>query len=495
MENLLGVQLSNYQVGMDGLFAGNMTSQNVADLQKAMVAGQLTGRDLDGVATSGEALKVESLENTLRVLDVKESDIVLWKKVPKLPAYNTVEEYNLQESYGPDNGAFYNEAELPEENDGIYRRKSQIVKFMGTTGSVSLAMQMVSTTGGSPMQLKIQERTMWLLKKANSSLLTGNSDIIPQEYNGYYKQQEDAFNSINSYYDSEVVIDLRGKNLRDTDVEDASLSIMENNGNPNLLMGSPRILSNYVKNFYPQKLIQPNTPQVTGATMGQAVNDVMTQFGLIELGYDKMMKKATAKKLASVPTSAKAPNAPAYLAIPTLAADATNKFTGFTGDYYYAVSAVNRYGESALKDLSNTGALITVTAGNSVQLTWTDGGGAIVASGYNVYRSKKNPAGSMANTDLHLLFSVSATNFGTGYDGGAANKVWDKNRILPDTESAFVIENSLDVWSFKQLAPMMKMDLAITAPANRFMVLMFGTPILYAPRKMVKIINVGNDLT
>ena len=37
----------------------------------------------------------------------------------------------------------------------------------------------------------------------------------------------------------------------------------------------------------------------------------------------------------------------------------------------------------------------------------------------------------------------------------------------------------------------MKMDLAILSPAYRFMVLLYGTPFLYAPKKMVRLINIG----
>ena len=48
---------------------------------------------------------------------------------------------------------------------------------------------------------------------------------------------------------------------------------------------------------------------------------------------------------------------------------------------------------------------------------------------------------------------------------------------------------------FKQLAPIMKMDLALLSPAKRWMVLMYGTPILKAPRKLLRFVNVGRDMT
>ena len=62
---------------------------------------------------------------------------------------------------------------------------------------------------------------------------------------------------------------------------------------------------------------------------------------------------------------------------------------------------------------------------------------------------------------------------------------------MSDTDQAFILEKSEEILSFKQLAPLMKMDLAVIAPAYRFMVLAYGTPILYQPKKMVRFINIG----
>ena len=55
-----------------------------------------------------------------------------------------------------------------------------------------------------------------------------------------------------------------------------------------------------------------------------------------------------------------------------------------------------------------------------------------------------------------------------------------------------VLQFDNEVIEFAQLAPLMKMDLALLSPAYRFMILLYGTPLLYAPRKMVRIINIGN---
>jgi len=83
--NNLGIGLDSYaNSGNDGF--GSNSQAELSNLHKALSAGSITGRDTDGltVAGSGAPLKVESLEKSLKVLTFKESDIVVWRTIPKL---------------------------------------------------------------------------------------------------------------------------------------------------------------------------------------------------------------------------------------------------------------------------------------------------------------------------------------------------------------------------------------------------------------------------
>lgn len=485
------IQLSDYQMGSE---FGNASNNELAELMKALNAGSITGRETTDLSTaSGSPLKVESLENTLKVLTFKESDINLWKQIPKLPAYNTVEEYNQLAEYGNDRGGFNNEGELPEEEDSTYIRRAQLVKFMGTTRVISHPMQLVNTMIGDVVQREIKNGTMWILRKANKALAFGNEAMVPQEWNGLYAQHRNAFSSLANYHDSEVVIDLRGKVLREGNIETAALAIIENFGEGTLLMAPPKVLSNFVKTFHESKLISPNSPQVSAGEMGQRVVKFNSQFGAIDLSYDKFLKTDNPISTTTPATSPKAPAAVTVGGAPAPVADPQNKFANFLGDYYYVVTAVNRYGESSPTLMS--GALTTVAAGQSVNLNFADGGGAVPATSYRIYRTKVNPVGAASLQKFYPLFTINVTELANGYDGAAATLVRDRNRILPDTDAAFLIEPTTDVWSFKQLAPLMKMDLAQIGPASRFMVLLYGTPMLYAPKKKVKFINIGSDFS
>lgn len=124
----LGISLADYgsPANDDSLLFGNanVSQEELTELSKALEAGSLQGGATanQGAGFSGAPLRVESLENTLKILTFKESDIQFWKRVPKLVAYNTVEEFNQLNSYGSEGGVFNNEGELPREEDTIYTR-------------------------------------------------------------------------------------------------------------------------------------------------------------------------------------------------------------------------------------------------------------------------------------------------------------------------------------------------------------------------------------
>lgn len=494
MDSILGVSLNDYGVG--SVFGGDGSMNELAELQKAISAGDITGRDTAGrTDVPGATLKVEDVENTLKILTFKESDIKLWKKVPKLPAYNTVEEYNQQNEYGQEGGSFIGETDTPEDDSPTYTRQAQIVKFMGTVRSVSHAATLVNTFVGDMMQKEISNGTMKLLRDANKALYFADSNIIPSEFNGFRAQQVNSIGGVDLWQKSDSVIDLRGGTLTEELMEQAQLSILNHNGEGNLFMGPPSVFSSFKNSLLPNKQFYQQVGQSPEFQAGLAVNKYLGQYGPIDLDFDKFMtNNLLPKTTASIASSAKAPAAPTADATTPVATatDALSQFTNFNGDYLYAVAAINRYGISPITVLNAAGAPITVAATQSVDLKFAAGGGTSSPTGYVIYRSKKGAVlTTVADVKFYPLFNVSVAQKANGYDNGAAGLVRDRNRFIPGTEQSLLVDSTEDVWSFKQLAPLMKMDLAIISPAQRFMLLLYGTPILYAPQKMVTFINVG----
>lgn len=486
----LSINLSDYATTGNGF--GSASRESVDALNKALMAGDITGRETaNQFDASGAPLKVESLEKTLKHLTFRESDITFWKDIPKKPAYNTVEEFNQQQSYGNDRGGFNAEGELPEEEDSIYVRRAQLVKYLGTTRSVSHQMTLVNSVIGNIMQKTIKDGTLWLLRKLDQALFFGNEKLVGLEFNGFLAQQEqsDAWANRDEYLTSEHVIDMRGQALTEDAIESAANTIVENYGLATQIYTAPSVLSGFVKQFYGNKFIMPNTQALTNGIMGQRVQQFESQFGPIGLKQDIFFKKKPAKTAAADATSDKAPSAPTVAGTAVTAANAGNKSkwgADDAGNVFYAVSAFNRYGESKLTVID---AAVAVTAGGAADITITDGGGTHKASAYRIYRGYKNGKGT---DQLFPIMEVSKDDVTRGLDGAAAGSIRDLNRFIPNTDQAIVLQFDNEVIEFAQLAPLMKMDLAMLAPAYRFMILLYGTPLLYAPKKMVRIINIGN---
>jgi hypothetical protein len=489
--------LDDYQNG----FLGGQ-GEGAAELLKAMQAGQITGRDTTNLSLTQEPLKAESLEKTLKLLEFRQKDIKLLNKMPKMTAYNTVEEFLQLDSYGSARGGFYNEGELSDVEDSKYIRRSELIKYIQITGEVTMQAQMVRSYVDA-MRKEVENKVMWVTRAANTAITSGDSNLIPQEWNGLYKQHASIgtgalYADIEAYYNSTVVIDMRGKSVKQLDVEKGAVRIDANYGNVSDFFAPTTVISTISQDYFASQriMLNANSPMAYEGQFGSVAKSIATTIGDVALNADKFMKKAFSdgRLLSDSATSGKAPSAPTAGTAPALVADTTCKYAaGETGTVYYAVSSINRFGESAMTLLAASA--VTITVGSAVDLTFTGAASIIPGTAYQVYRTKVTSAGTATNEKFYPLFKVSAAELTAGYDGGAAGKVRDRGRFLPDTEEAFLTEMVDDVMSFKQLAPISKLDLAVLAMSRRFITFLFATPQLYTPKKMVRYINCAKTLT
>lgn len=475
------------------------------DIVKAIIAGSQTGRELTDTLSSGPSLKPESLDPVVKVLENKEQHIVLWKMIPKQSVYNTVHEYNQLVSYGQDVGIFMDEGESPEQTDSVYRRKAALVKYSGLQGELTQqAMLVRHADGKDPYTREVENKTLKLLTQIDTSLFVADDTMVPQEFKGLRKSHVDGIaditgsTSIDSYWDDVSVLDARGKALSDTLVEDSVQAVInERFGEASKIISNPVVFNDYVKRFHESKRVMVGNPNsaTEGATMGQKVNDIMTQFGKIDVVNDIFFDRRTPKMYNAAAISAKSPAAPVAVnnvSVATVAADTLTKFTDGAGSYHYAVSAKNKYGESAITLMNTVGHAVAVT--ESIDLTFTPGVGVYPATAYTIYRTKKDVA-DYTKAKFYPIITVSALQLAAGYDGGAAGAVRDRNRVLPETHSAMVMDTTAEMWEYIQLAATMKVDFAITTLARRFAVVNYGTTVLYAPGKISMVHNIGRDIT
>ncbi len=493
----------------NGQWSGSdmMEQVQAADILKAMEAGLQTGMQYNDVLNSGGGLKVESLDAVLKVLTNRLNQLVYYLEFPKYKIENTVHQYNQLFKYGEDISIFNTEGETPQETDTQYRRKSIITKFMGVTGQVTHPAMLVKLAGGINMYTKeVQNKTLLLQTLIDQKIVTADSSVVEEEFDGVFRQHLTGINDIyggmegksyedilDDYYGDITMINADGQVLSDAMVEDASQAVVnDRNGEIDRIVSNPAVFNQYVKQFHESKrVIVGMTGGVTGATMGQSVNNIMTQFGKVDVKNDKFFDMRTPRKWNSTPISPKAPQAPTGTVNTAVApvTDTKTKFGNHAGTYYYAVAAKNRFGESALFVLNTTAQ--AVTASQAVDLTFTAAvNDNYPAVGFVIYRTEANVA-DYKTANFYPIFELSKTQLTSGYDGASAGSVRDRNRIIAGTRSALVYFNDDQINEYVQLNDVMKMDFAITAPSRRFAILNYATPALYQPGKIARIYNLA----
>jgi len=204
---------------VDGFGAG--TQMEVDELNKALTVGADINAPVSNTPGDGFALRVESLERTLRSVTFKMENLKFWREIPKVPAYNTVEEYNLLHSVGANQDAgFIAEGQLPTEDDSTYSREYAVVKFMGTTRRVSHVASVVKPAHSAIIGQETVNGTMHLLRLLERALYYGDSDLQSLQFDGFEKMITDNSPASN-------ILDLRGGTLNADVLSDMCLTVSD----------------------------------------------------------------------------------------------------------------------------------------------------------------------------------------------------------------------------------------------------------------------------
>lgn len=480
--------MSDYNFVNFGEGYGSASAAEVADLNKAISAGAgYAGAPT--ALTGGGALQVESLDASLKSVTYEMKNIKMWPLMAKDQAYNTIEEYNRQDAFGDQGNGFIAEGDLPRSEDSSYTRQIQRVRFIGVTRELTHVYTLVRNAHGDAIAREIKSGTMRVLEivernlfdgrghYSNAGAFDGNAAILDADlkWEGLDKQirkgnadasaQAKAFTGFGLA--ESVVIDQRGSVLDEDALEDAGRIVQENFGSPNLMMLDTKSHSDLARQFYPKERI--NNMGVQNGKAGFVLQQFVSSAGAFDLVSDVFLRPK--RGVSPIADGLAAPAQPSGVAAP----NAISKFAAAdAGDYTYRATAVNKAGEG-LQSVSS--AAITVAAGDVVTITIPAVAGAYA---YNVYRSVLD-----ADSGHEYIGTVAPAAV------GAAGSMIDANHKLPGLAQAYLLTNEAECIRFKQLAPLMKMDLAIIATAYRWMQLLYGTVIAYAPRKNVILENVG----
>jgi len=454
---------------------------DVDDLKKAIDTGNYAyATSVPGDLTQGAAWQVESLDSTLRNVTFKMKNLKLWPDIAKSQAYNVVEEYNLEQAHGGDEPIFISDGGLPNENDFTVSREVAQVKFLGCRRQVTHPATLVKPAHEPLIAHQIKTGTMWILGKLERELFKADSDITALEFDGVDKQIREK--GIDSEYipgefagfgnSDEVVIDLRGEVLDEDVLEEAANNIAENFGFPSDLYLGTRQHSDLSKQFYPKERI-PQMGQADGKA-GYVLAQFVSSAGIFDLKGNvfNRPRRGPVTGVGAGPTS--------VLVTDSAEAAASEWLTAEQGDYFYAVSAI--YSASGESPAIPVAGAYTKPNNNNIDVDWT---AAVAPSGetvlaYNIFRG--------------VMDGAAGTVEFVGRVAGGTVTFRDTNAFLPGLATAYLLQQDAENLMWKQLAPLMKMDLAIVAPAYRWMQLLYGCPIIYTPRKNVVLENIGRSV-
>jgi hypothetical protein len=474
---------------MQGLEQGLVSQAEVEALNKALTAGYgYAGRPTD--LTHGGVIQTESLESTLKVVTFDMKNLKLWPAISVAKAYNLFEQYNRLTGYGDDGSPYIGEGGAGQESDSTYVRDGQRIAFFSKRRKVSHQMTLVRTTVGDVVAQQAKEGTMDLLKNVERELYWGhahftdaagdqtgatadlpvNSIAMSGLLAQILKGDRDAQFTMKDFegWGSEstsIVKDLAGASFAQDDIEDLAVRALENLGSPTQFHAEPATISTFVRQFYPQFRSEPG---LAGQTVGYDVSKVTTTAGQIDLKPNLFLRPRQRVR----PTAVNA-NAPSVGGLSIAGTSAGSGSDLSAGSYHYAMTFVNDFGESAPVF---TAAPATPTAGQVVTVAITGS----VPAGVKYYKLYRAASGAAATTAQFV------GNYRVGLSAIA-----DAGRKRPGLGEAFLLDLGTESMSFRQLAPLAKMNLAVVTTAIEFLLLMYGSLFVYAPRWNAVMRNVG----
>lgn len=476
---------------MESAYFGQTSGEQLELLQKALSTGTAGAPAAvpGAVDTPAGALRVESLESTLKTTTFRMEHIKFWRAIAKKRAFSTVEEYNVLSSYGSQASAFFDEGGLPREEDSTYDRRFQVVKFLGVTKIVTQPLLLVRSAHGDVLARETINGTMWILERLEKSLFFGNALTNSLQFNGIASQvipQNNADRSVGvtTATTAEMygggggannIIDMRGGPITEETLELASQQIADLYGRMQVLFLSTRALSDLAKTFFPKERI--HLPAPTDGVVGTPLTHFASQNGYVRLEPNVFIRPGGAPPQTA---ATGAPATPTNMALSANAPTVAGSQFDAANTYFYAVTAVGKYGEESLACAAASQAVL---AFGSIDIEWDRMAGA---SSYKIYRG-------LSATDLTLMIEVpEITTPLAGAGSDAKIQFTDLNRWLPGTSMAFGLYMDAEQGlAFKQLAPLMKVNLATLSAAIRFMILLYGVPEVYAPTKQVIFKNIG----
>jgi hypothetical protein len=450
-------------------FADNISI--LQEIQKAFEAGH----DIDiSSLTGGQAGRVQSLEETFKVITFKEEAARFWKEIPKKKVSSTVLEYARINEVA--NSVFYSEGGDVDNQDDDMDRKYDLIKYMGVKGTVTYAAKSVKMIQDAEIT-ETNNKMRSMCRGLDIGLWKGDSSINVLEFDGVFKIVKDSCKN-----PSQNVIDKRGKRITDEDVNDAVTCIKDNYGEGQLKFWmSLNAKNGYVKEKILNKTYFTNAGGDLNPTQTFRNFEVANGEGEVKTDVFLRAENPNSNRIVTAIGDAfkknhtKAPDAPT-VALTSVVTDTDYQLDD--GFYDYAVVPFNQYGEgTALEStIEHSG------GGKKSQFVITAAATGEATLGYKIYRR----SGEL--TDIRRYFLVKT------YKKTAAEiTVFDDGQYIPGTTSCALIEwDSDQTICCSQLSDMMKLPYGTRYDKKEWLQKIYVVLQVFNPNRIVVFENVGD---
>lgn len=461
---------------------GMSSPEEFAALQKALYAGY----EINPLSmVDGAAIRAEDVDNTLHITTYRDEHFRIWNDIPKLQAYSTAEQYMRLNGYGTAEGGFMTEGSLPSETTAQLTRMVAFVKYIGTRRRVTHPMMMVRTYATDPVTLENKAGAMVIARQLEWSMLFGNSKL-GHVVSG---QPSEGLEFDGLWSLAEVEVDMRNKPLTERAVNSIAQVVLDNYGMPNQMYLDYASWQDLNTGFFPKEriLIPTNDGDYTA---GVKIGSMVTQAGTIRMSPAFFLQspdlRSPLRECPTVATNTDVPEAPSAVTVGAAEGSDGDFAKSFPtgGTVSYKVTACNFNGESAGVAGNASQTLLSGDVTKHIPLTIAN---AVSPTSnnveyYNIYRADDNTSGK-----FYWIASVPAQS-----QEGSGETTWnDVNAVMPGTRVAFLGEMNPEIIHFRELSPLMKIDLAQIDTSYRWALVIYGVMVLTTPRKWVKVKNIG----
>ena len=445
----------NYRPEIGRVSGGAMGVSDVTALRKAMEADY--GTEMTGL-TGGGALRIQSLDKTLKATVQGPNHFVLFRNLRKSTATAVEDEWTEQDSIGGFFGSGFNtQSGAAPETYGNYQRRVAQVKYLNTYRQIPLILDRQNNLA-DPITLETMNGARELLSTIEWSLFEGDPSVVPTAFPGIAFQMEDL-RSVDH------VIDLNGGPLNKIDAISQASKVAWSFGNFGQI--SDAYLSAAVQGdlnigLDPAfRIALDNSPN--SVALGTHVSKIQTSWGAISTSNDvfirdeEQMVPFEIRDRVHTRIAAKNDFKPASVTLAPATGEADSKWSASrAGAYKYFVSGLNQDGES--NGVWATGGAVTVAAGGAVVITIT-ASTSRAETGYVIYRGRQDVDATDLK-DLREMIRIPANDSGT-------TVYRDICRAIPGSTKAYFLDmvEGNDAIDWREFLPMTRIPMAATNSA------------------------------